>query len=81
MEFLKSLEEAFNPEKFIEQAQKNTQAVLAYVQPAELSKTLVSFTTATADFAKANLAAVKSVTEIAKTQVEEFSKSIAKSVK
>jgi len=81
MEFLKSIQEAFAPEKFISQAEKNTQAVLAYVQPAELSKTLVSLTSATTDFVQAQVKAVKSITEIATKEVEEFTNSLTKAVK
>ena len=39
-----TFKEALNPAKFIDQAEKNTQAILAYVEPKELSKTLVTFT-------------------------------------
>jgi len=81
MEFLKSIQEAFAPEKFISQAEKNAQAVLAYVQPAELSKTLVSLTSATTDFVQAQVKAVKSITEIATKEVEEFTNSLTKAVK
>jgi hypothetical protein len=73
-----TLKEALNPAKFIDQAEKNTQAVLAYVQPAELSKTLVSLTSDTTDFIRAQLAAFDSITAIVKTQSEEFTKSIEK---
>ena len=41
---LDTFKEALNPAKFIDQAEKNTQAILAYVEPKELSKTLVTFT-------------------------------------
>ena len=39
-----TIKEALNPAKFIDQAEKNTHAVLTYVEPKELSKTLVSLT-------------------------------------
>ena len=78
MEFLKTLEETFAPAKFIDQAEKNTQAILAYVEPKELSKTLVNFTAEASDFARAQVATFNSITTIAKTQVEEFTKSFAK---
>ena len=81
MEFLKTLEETFAPEKFIAQAEKNAQAVLAYVEPKELSKTLVSLTSETADFVRAQVAAFSSITAIAKTQSEEFTKSLTKFAK
>jgi hypothetical protein len=79
MELFKTLEEAFAPAKFIDQAEKNTQAVLAYVEPKELSKTLVSLTSDASDFARAQVAAFSSITAIAKTQVEEFTKEFTKS--
>ena len=81
MEFLKTLEDAFAPAKFIDQAEKNTQAVLAYVEPKELSKTLVSLTSDTADFVRAQVAAINSITSIVKTQTEEFTKQFTKAAK
>ena len=72
------LKEALNPAKFIDQAEKNTQAVLSYVQPQDLSKTLVALTSDATDFVRAQLAAFESVTAIAKTQTEEFTKSFEK---
>jgi hypothetical protein len=73
-----TLKEALNPVKFIDQAEKNTQSVLAYVQPAELSKTLITLTSNTSDFARAQLAAFESITAIVKSQAEEFTKNIEK---
>jgi hypothetical protein len=81
MEFLKTLEDAFAPAKFIDQAEKNTQAVLAYVEPKELSKTLVNLTSETADFVRAQVAAINSITSIVKTQTEEFTKQFTKAAK
>ena len=81
MEFLKTLEDAFAPEKFIAQAEKNTQAVLAYVEPKELSKTLVNLTSETADFFRAQVAAFSSITTIAKSQAEEVTKQFTKIAK
>ena len=78
MEFLKTFEEVFAPAKFIDQAEKNTQAILAYVEPKELSKTLVAFTSDASDFARAQVAAFNSITTIAKTQVEELTKQFSK---
>ena len=80
MELFKTLQDAFQPEKFIEQAERNTQAVLAYVEPKELSKTLVTLTSDVSDFARAQVAAFNSITAIAKTQVEDFSKNFEKAV-
>jgi hypothetical protein len=81
MEFLKTLEETFAPEKFIAQAEKNAQAVLAYVEPKELSKTLVSLTSETTDYVRAQVAAFNSIVAIAKTQTEELTKQFTKAVK
>ena len=78
MEFLKTLEETLNPAKFIDQAEKNTLAVLAYVEPKELSKTLVSLTSDASDFVRAQFAAFESITAIVKTQSEEFTKQFTK---
>ena len=80
MEFLKTLEEAFAPAKFIDQAEKNTQAILAYVEPKELSKTLVNFVSDASDFARAQVTAFNSITTIAKTQAEDLAKSFTKAV-
>jgi hypothetical protein len=79
MEFFKTLQETFEPAKFIDQAEKNTQAVLAYVEPKELNKTLVSLTSATTNLARAQLEAINSITAIVKAQGEEFTKSLTKS--
>jgi hypothetical protein len=73
-----TFKEALNPVKFIDQAEKNTQAVLAYVEPKELSKTLVAFTCDISDFARAQVAAFESITAIAKTQAEELTKQFTK---
>jgi hypothetical protein len=71
----------FNPEKFIDQAEKNTQAVLAYVEPKELSKTLVALTSDATDFFRAQLAAVDAIADIVKTQSEDFAKKFTVSAK
>jgi len=73
-----TFKEALNPAKFIDQAEKNTHSVLAYVQPAELSKTLVGLTSDTTDFVRAQLKAFDSVTAIVKAQAEAFTKEIEK---
>jgi hypothetical protein len=73
-----TIKEALNPAKFIDQAEKNTQAVLSYVQPQDLSKTLVALTSDVTDFLRAQLSAFESVTAIAKTQTDEFTKSFEK---
>ena len=76
-----TIKEALNPVKFIDQAEKNTQAILCYVEPKELSKTLVTLTSDTTDFVRAQLAAFESITSIIKTQSEEFTKQFTKAAK
>lgn len=73
-----TIQEVLNPVKFIDQAEKNTQAMLAYVEPKELSKTLVNFTSDASNFARAQVAAINSIATIVKTQTEEFTKQITK---
>jgi len=69
-----TFKEALNPTKFIEQAEKNTQAVLVYIEPKELSKTLVGLTSDAADFVRAQIAAFESIAAIVKAQTEDFTK-------
>ena len=69
-----TFKEALNPAKFIDQAEKNTQAILCYVEPKELSKTLVALTKDASDFARAQVEAFNSIATIVKTQSEEFTK-------
>ena len=76
-----TFKEALNPAKFIDQAEKNTQAILVYVEPKELSKTLVALTSDASDFVRAQLAAFEAITSIVKTQSEEFTKQFTKAVK
>ena len=76
-----TIKETLNPAKFIDQAEKNTQAVLAYVEPKELSKTLVALTSDASDFVRAQFAAFEAITSIVKTQSEEFTKQFTKAVK
>ena len=78
MELFNTLKDAFAPAKFIDQAEKNVQAVLAYVEPKELSKTLVTLTSDTTDFVRAQLAAFESIATIVKAQSEEFTKQFTK---
>jgi len=73
-----TIKEVLNPVKFIDQAEKNTQAILCYVEPKELSKTLVALTSDATDFVRAQLAAFESITSIVKTQSEEFTKQFTK---
>jgi hypothetical protein len=69
-----TIKEALSPAKFIDQAEKNTTAVLCYVEPKELSKTLVSFTKDASDFARAQVEAFNSIANIVKNQTEDFAK-------
>jgi hypothetical protein len=78
---LDSIKEALNPAKFIDQAEKNTQAVLAYVQPKELSKTLVTFTADASEFARAQVEAFNSIADIVTKQSEEVVAQFTKAVK
>ena len=75
-----TIKEALNPAKFIDQAEKNTQAILCYVEPKELSKTLVALTADASDFVRAQLAAFESIATIVKTQSEEFTKQFTKGI-
>ena len=75
-----TIKEALNPAKFIDQAEKNTQAILCYVEPKELGKTLIAFTSDVSDFARAQVAAFESIVTIAKTQTEELTKQFSKGI-
>jgi hypothetical protein len=75
-----TIKETLNPAKFIDQAEKNTQAILCYVEPKELSKTLVAFTSDISDFARAQVAAFESIVAIAKTQSEDLTKQFTKTI-
>jgi hypothetical protein len=69
-----TIKEALNPVKFIDQAEKNTQAILAYVEPKELSKALVGLTSDAGTFARAQVEAFESIVAIVTKQSEEFAK-------
>ena len=75
---LETIKEALNPAKFIDQAEKNTQAILVYVEPKELSKTLVSLTADASNFARAQVEAFNSIFAIVKSQTEEVTKQFTK---
>ena len=83
MEFIKldTLKEVLNPVKFIDQAEKNTQAVLAYVEPKELSKTLVTLTGDFSTFARAQVEVIESITATMQKQAEDFTNKFAKLAK
>ena len=76
-----SFKEVLNPTKFIDTAEKNTHAVLAYVEPKELSKTLVGFTSQASEFARAQVEAFNSIANITKAQAEEMVKQFTKAAK
>jgi len=76
-----TFKEALNPAKFIDQAEKNTQAILAYVEPKELSKTLVTFTSDVSTFARAQVEAIESITATMQKQAESFTNQFAKLAK
>jgi len=76
-----TFKDAFAPAKFIDQAEKNTHAILAYVEPKELSKTLVTLTSDVSDFVRSQVEAFNSITAIAKTQAESFTNQFAKLAK
>jgi hypothetical protein len=76
-----SFKEVLNPTKFIDTAEKNTHAVLAYVEPKELSKTLVGFTSQASEFARAQVEAFNSIATITKAQAEEMVKQFTKAAK
>ena len=76
-----TIKEVLNPAKFIDQAEKNAQAVLAYVEPKELSKTLVSYTSDVSTFARAQFEAVESIVTILQKQAEDFTAKLAKVAK
>ena len=81
MELFNTLKDAFAPAKFIEQAEKNTQAVLAYVEPKELSKTLITLTSDVSTFARAQVEAFESITATMQKQAESFTNQFAKLAK
>lgn len=76
-----TIKEALNPAKFIDQAEKNTAAVLAYVEPKELGKALVTLTSDASTFARAQVEAFNSIATIVKTQTEDFTKQFTKLTK
>ena len=81
MGLFNTLKDAFAPAKFIDQAEKNTQAVLAYVEPKEFSKTLVTLTSDVSTFARAQVEAIESITATFQKQAEEFTNKFAKLAK
>jgi hypothetical protein len=77
MEFMKTLTEAMDPVKMIEQAEKNVATMLNYVQPKELCWALTKLSEANSAYAKASVTAVKSMAEIAKDSTTKFTNNLA----
>lgn len=76
-----TIQEVLNPSKFIDTAEKNTHAVLAYIEPKELSKTLVNLTSAQATFARAQVEAFNSMKTVVEVITNEFKHNIEKATK
>ena len=72
MELFNTFKDAFATTKFIDQAEKNTQAMLSYIQPKEVSKTLVTLTSAISDFARAQVETFDVITATIQKQAEEL---------
>ena len=75
---LDTFKEILNPTKFIEQGEKNVQAILAYVEPKELSKTLVAYTSDVGTFLRAQFEAVEAIATTMQKQAEDFTAKLAK---
>jgi hypothetical protein len=75
MDFMKTLTEAMDPVKMIEQTQKNVSTMLNFVQPKELNWALTKLVEANAAYAKSGVEVVKSMTEIVKDTTTKFTKS------
>ena len=75
---MKTLTEAMDPVKMIEQAQKNVTTMLNYVQPKELSWALSHLADANAEYAKASVTAFKSMADIAKDSASKFTANLGK---
>ena len=76
MEFMKTLTEAMVPVKLIDQAQKNVSTMLNFVQPKELNWALNKLVEANAEYAKTGVEVVKSMAELAKTNVSKFTSNV-----
>jgi hypothetical protein len=79
MEFLKTFEEMMNPNKVIDQVEKSTLDALTYLQPSEFGNAMKNLAKANAEFARVNLATIKTVTDIAKEQMTKFTPTTQKS--
>ena len=76
----KQLEKMFDINAVVDQIEKNTASVLTFVPHAELKETLLTLNKANANFARANIVAMKSLGEVAKTAAEEAQKNIKTAV-
>jgi hypothetical protein len=81
MEFMKTFEEMMDPTKIIDQVEKSTLSVLAYLQPAEFGTAMKNLAKANAEFARVNLATAKTVSELVKSSTDKFTQSLAKTTK
>ena len=78
---MKTLTEAMDPVKMIDQAQKNVSTMLNFVQPKELSWALSKLAEANAEYAKASVAAFKSMADSAKDSTSKFTANLSKPAK
>ena len=78
---MKTLTEAMDPVKMIDQAQKNVATMLNFVQPKELSWALSKLSEANAEYAKASVTAIKSMADIAKDSATKFTANLSKTAK
>ena len=77
MEFnYKQLEQLFNVDALVDQAEKSVAQVLTYLPHAEVKETLLTLNKANANFARANLVAAKSFGDVAKAFTEQAQKNL-----
>ena len=75
MEFnFKQIEQMFNVDALVDQAEKSVASVLTYLPHAEVKETLLTLNKANANFARANLVASKSFTDAFKTIADDVQK-------
>ena len=81
MEFnYKQIEQMFNVEALVDQAEKSVAQVLTYLPHAEVKETLLTLNKANANFARANLVAAKSFGDVAKAFTEQAQKNLKTAV-
>jgi acetolactate synthase small subunit len=76
----KQLEKMFDVNAVVDQIEKNAASALTFLPHAELKETLLTLNKANANFARANLVAMKSFGEVAKTLADEAQKNIKTAV-